>query len=283
MTKKAIDAFLLSCAAGGLSVPTTHWYREKLSKFERRYPGQLPTKPEAIEVFMAGLTCGDETKHGYYRALRAFYHFAAERFGIANPIKAVKPPRRRKKVMRTLAAEDLCLLLSQPLSQRDRALLTLVIDTGLRAGEVANLTWADVTTEAVIVSGKSGEREVPISRRTLEMLLESRDGQVDGHLFIGKRGPLTTEGIYKIVRRAFKRAGLDSRPRSSPHTLRHTFGRQYVLRGGDQFSLQRIMGHADISTTRKYVELDDRDTRHQHQRFTPLKLVERYLTPVESE
>lgn len=273
LTKTAVEAFLLSCSARSLSPRTIGFYSEKLGKFKYRHR-QLPKKPEDIEMFMAGLTCSAETKHGYYRALRAFYRFAADRYGVPNPIDMVKPPRRRKKVMRTLDLNELRALFRQPLSERDQTLLTLLLDTGLRAGEVANLTWDDIQTCILTVRGKSGQREVPISSQTLGMLLASRNGHVDGHIFRGKRGPLTTEGIYKIVRGAFKGAGLDSRPRSSPHTMRHTFGRQYISSGGDLFSLQRIMGHADISTTKKYVELDNRDTIRQHRRFTPLKLIQ---------
>ena len=231
---------------------------------------------------MAGLTCGDETRHGYYRALSAFYHWAAEEFGIANPVDGVRPPKRSKKVMRSLSADQLCLLFDQPLSQRDQALIAFFIDTGARSGEVANLTWPAVGTETVVLTGKSGERDVPISGLTLRLLRALRDGHSDGHVFMGKRGSLTPEGIYKAVRKAFKGAGLDGRPKSSPQTLRPTFAVLLIQLGADEFTLQRILGHSDIRTTKRYVDLDNSHIISQHRKFTPLQLVERYLTPAVS-
>jgi len=58
--------------------------------------------------------------------------------------------------------------------------------------------------------------------------------------------------------------------RTSPHTLRHSFAKAHVLNGGDAFSLQRMLGHADVSTTQKYVDRDLREVRRQHDAFGPL-------------
>jgi site-specific recombinase XerD len=68
------------------------------------------------------------------------------------------------------------------------------------------------------------------------------------------------------VRRVLRRAGIAG----GPHLLRHTFGRLYITAGGDVFSLQRILGHSQIATTRRYVDLDLRDVQNQHAKFSPV-------------
>lgn len=265
-TRTAIQQFLASRKAMGLSPRTITWYRALLEPFSRMN-GRLPEDPGSIEGFLGALNASDETRHGYYRALRAFYRWISRRHALANPIDDIGVPRRRKKTPWSLTMAELGFLLVAPLSARDRTLICLLIDTGIRIGEAMNLVRDDILEETIIVSGKTGEREVPISAETKEQLLSLGESP----LFQGTKGPLTRSGAYRIVHVAMVRAGISAR-KWGPHTLRHTFGRQYILAGGDLVSLQRIMGHSDIKTTRIYAELDLRDVTHQHHRFTPLKI-----------
>jgi integrase/recombinase XerD len=117
----------------------------------------------------------------------------------------------------------------------------------------------------VVVTGKTGRREVPISEATRKALFGLGDGR---YVWATAAGAVSVEGLQVAVRRALGRAGL----RGGPHMLRHTFGRLYVMNGGDIFSLQRIMGHADVATTRRYVEMDLRDVQLQHGRFSPVAM-----------
>lgn len=265
-TRTLICEFLASRKARGLSPKTIAWYRALLEPFSRMCPS-LPQDPGTIEGFLGALNASDETRHGYYRALRAFYRWISRRRGMPNPMDDIGAPRRRKKTPWSLTVAELGFLLAIPLSPRDRALVDLLVDTGVRVTEAVNLVRDDILEETIIVSGKTGEREVPISRETKEQLLSLGESPI----FQGTRGRLTRSGAYRIVHLALKKAGIPAR-KWGPHTLRHTFGRQYIMAGGDLVSLQRILGHSDIKTTRIYVELDLRDVTIQHHRFTPLKL-----------
>ena len=100
-----------------------------------------------------------------------------------------------------------------------------------------------------------------------------------GPLFWGRSGRLTRKGGYLIIRVLFGKAGIIGR-KLGPHTLRHTFGRQYIVNGGDLVSLQRILGHSNIQTTRIYAELDMRDVVRQHHKFSPLRDA---LSPVQGD
>jgi integrase/recombinase XerD len=157
---------------------------------------------------------------------------------------------------------------------RDKALFTLLLDSGIRTTEAATLLQRNIFTETVMVDGKCGEHEVPITEETrrLLMALIAQDGPHKYVFHNPQGGPLSRHTIYKLVRYHMKKVGIDG-PKMGGHRLRHTFGRYYLSTGGDTRSLQEILGHADITTTEKYSSLNMRDIIKKHHQHTPLKLV----------
>jgi integrase/recombinase XerD len=153
---------------------------------------------------------------------------------------------------------------------RDRAILTLIMDNGVRADEVCSLLKHNIRQETVVVHGKTGWREVPISEETRRLLLQIAVTSPDDHVFHGHKGPITRHLIYAIVRRALERAGIKG-PKLGPHRIRHAFGKNFLVQGGDLRSLQQIMGHADIKTTEKYATLNLTDIIKKHRQFSPLR------------
>jgi integrase/recombinase XerD len=148
------------------------------------------------------------------------------------------------------------------LCRRDRVMLALLVDTGVRLGELLSMRWEWIGEETFWVDGKTGRREVPMSGWVRWALLG-----VELPWRSARGGPLTAKGVYLAVRRCLGRAGVR---RGGPHLFRHTFARLYIRGGGDQFSLQRILGHSDVRTTAIYVELEMRDVVAQHRRYSPL-------------
>lgn len=271
-TATAVQSFLYNRQSRNLRPSTINWYKSRLQHFID-FSEELPTEPEPIEQFLVEVVPGeqDEVRHGYYRTVKALYQFICRRYRLANPMDFVDPPSRRKKVMPTLSAEEMLTLLTRARRIRDLAILSLFIDCGPRCGEAASLRWWNIFDDYIKVDGKSGEREIPISEETKQMLLSlvSADGHQD-YIFVGQRGPLTTNGIYKIVRKYMKEAGI-AKPKLGPHRIRHGFGKNFILNGGDTRSLQKIMGHANISTTEIYCELSKEEVVAKHHRFTPLR------------
>lgn len=89
-------------------------------------------------------------------------------------------------------------------------------------------------------------------------------------LFLSDDGlPLTKSGIQQMLRRYGRRAGITG-VRCSPHTFRHTFAKNYILNGGNIFSLQKILGHSSLASVRSYLNLFASDIKRQHQRFSPV-------------
>jgi len=268
-TGVALSNFLAHCRAQNLKLSTITWYGDKLRPFAALYP-RLPLKPEPIESYLADIKGSAHTKHASYRTLKAFYNFVTQRSRKSNPMAKVSAPRCPKIIMPTLEPAELMQLLFHSTSNaRDRALLTLFIDTGARAAEVATLRWQDVSADTITVTGKSSQRVIPISEETRRLLLSLKQ---PGDIFVltGERGPLTRYGIYHIVRRCMRKAGITG-PKLGPHRLRHSFGKAYLVAGGDVRSLQKIMGHANITTTEQYSSLSLTDTIDKHHKFTPLR------------
>jgi integrase/recombinase XerD len=136
---------------------------------------------------------------------------------------------------------------------------------GLRASEAVGLETGDVNLRAGVLRARgkgSKERLVPVgsaAARALGAYLQRGRPQLVGdrleaRLFVNHRGQgLTRQGLYKIVQRHAKAAGLDGK--MSPHTLRHTFATHLLAGGCDLRSLQEMLGHADIATTQLYTHL----------------------------
>jgi integrase/recombinase XerD len=155
---------------------------------------------------------------------------------------------------------------------RDRALLELMYACGLRASEAIALELSDVDLRGFTLRARGrGRRErlVPIGTAAARALATYLGGgrpklvgeRLEPRLFVNHRGTgLTRQGLYKIVRRHARAAGLDGR--MSPHTLRHTFAVHLLAGGCDLRSLQEMLGHADLATTQLYQQLSAERLAH---------------------
>jgi len=268
-TELALREFLDSRISSNLSPRTIEWYEDRLLPFTKSCP-TLPLQPEPIESFLASVRGSDETKRDSFNALRTFFRFISKRHRIPNPMDAINPPRRSKTRMATLEAHELMRLLHCAQDPRDRAILTLIMDNGVRAGEVCSLLKHNIKQETVLVYGKTGWREAPISDETRHLLIQVAATSPDENVFHGHKGPLTRFGIYRIVREHMEKAGIRG-PKLGSHRIRHAFGKNYLMEGGDLRSLQEIMGHTDIKTTQKYASLNLTDIIKKHRKFSPLR------------
>ncbi len=122
------------------------------------------------------------------------------------------------------------------------------------------------------VMGKGAkERIVPVggtARTAIVRYMGQRGaGAPDEPLFLGRRGALDWRGMQQVLKRLKGRAGITGR--CSPHSLRHTFARSYLVNGGDVFSLQRILGHTTLDMVKRYVALADVDLVARHRVASP--------------
>ncbi len=279
-TQQAINEFLNSRQALNLSQESINWYQYKLQRFAQ-VCRKLPKDPRLIESFLAALKPPEATrkyslatKQNQFNALRTFFRFISERYKKRNPMAKMRPPGRDsdEEPPATLEPdEEMRLLNSATSNLRAQAILTLFVDSGIRSGELAGLLRENIKAEMVRVRGKTGVREVPISEETRRLLLSLiADDSKDGYVFHGHKGRLTRHGIYRIVHEHMKRAGIQG-PKLGPCRIRHAFGKNYLVNGGDLRSLQLLMGHKRITTTQKYTALALKDLIEKHHQFTPLR------------
>jgi integrase/recombinase XerD len=217
--------------------------------------------------------------------VRTYFTFLlAEGHVRADPTEQVEMPKTWRKLPGVLSRDDVEKLLEAPeigdrLYWRDKALLEFAYASGVRVSELSGLKLRDVDLEegiAMVFGKGSKERMVPIGRsaqRALDIYIREtrpalarKEGQ--GTVFLNAQGrPLTRMGIWKILRKHVKRAGL--KKRVTPHTLRHCFATHLLEGGADLAAVQEMLGHADISTTQIYTHVDREYLRDVHKRFHP--------------
>lgn len=257
--------FIQDCQHRGLSPETLRSYREVLAKFTKAY-SILPDNPDSILEFIGSFTSGDERRHGVYRVLRTFYGYLVRRYDAVSPIDRIKPPRRLPKEKMALTLEELRNLLEYPdHTTFVRTILYLLADTGIRIGELANLKRVDIGTDNTLrVSGKTGQRIVPVSLEVRYMLLQLKPAS-DGRLF-----PYKPHWWSELVSAAFQKAGV----KGSAHTLRHTF---CTLFRGSDISLMAITGHKSFAMVQNYSHRKLERATEEHSQAGPLARL--YGTP----
>lgn len=273
-TEKAVAAFL--DAKQGLSTRTLEQYQKALGYLELECE-KLPGKPDLLRGLLNKVS-SVWVRHSYWIAWRVFFRWCKAEFRSPDPMDRVEKPKLPEVEMRTLELDELARVWESAESIRDKCVIALALDSGIRASEFGKLRIGDVGSDTVKVWGKGNKQvSVPISPETRQLLqvLIDQDGSrgVDAPLFIGESGkPLTRYGVYLLVRRCMERAGISGSKRGA-HCLRHSLGRHHIASGGDAFTLQRIMRHTKVSTTQKYVNLVMDDVVRAHQEHSPLRKV----------
>jgi site-specific recombinase XerD len=240
----------------------------------RKYVEYLKSRPNEHN----GKPLSSYTVHGHARVIRTFLYWCyAEE--LTDKQRKIAMPRLEKKVIETLTTEQIRAMFAacekeytSELVERDRAILSLLIDTGIRANELCSLTLDNVhldTIDAYIkVHGKGNKwREVGLgkqSRTTLHKYMRryrtaSKENQ---HVFLTRyKAPMTPNGLNQVL---YRLAGWSHvNVRVSAHVWRHTYAIQYLTCGGDLYKLSRLMGHVGIGVTENYVRsLSQREARN---------------------
>src|SRR5271154_69681 len=267
----------------GLSRNTLEAYRSDLLQFgeflDRRELEVMQAGHGAIAAFLSELAAGAGERPPVAAAtlarkvacLRSFYrHLRREGLIEHDPTAELRGPRKTQRLPRVLSREEVAKLLSEPKGTepgalRDRALLEVMYACGLRASEAIGLQASDVDLDEGMLRARgkgSKERVIPIGRPAIAALraYEQRGRpalvghRVQTQLFLNQRGgPLTRQGLYKIIQGHARGAGLEQK--MSPHTLRHSFATHLLAGGCDLRSLQEMLGHADLATTQLYTHL----------------------------
>jgi len=220
----------------------------------------------------------------HIKVLKILFKFMIEEAVITeNPSKKITMIKTDQVVIATFSNNQVTAMLEITKHQmdfpgiRNYALITLLYDTGCRISELLNLKINDIQLEEKIltVRGKGGKRRVvPFEDRSLISLVKYLNKRNklfgrEGVLFLTKFGdPLTLRMTDKIIERIGNKAKVEN-VRLSAHTFRHTFAKNWLMNGGDIFSLQKILGHKTLDMVKNYVNITFRDIQSQHSKFSP--------------
>lgn len=227
------------------------------------------------------------TVENHVRALRAFFSWLhREGYTEEHVLQRLRLPKVPRILIEPLNDVEVAALFSAfdantSAGARDICMITLMLDTGLRANEVITLQAKDVHLEEgyMKVMGKGQkERIVPFGSASQKSLLkylyhfrpEPMHSGI-GNFFLTLEGnPMTYNAFRLVMNRLAKRSGIE---RLHAHLLRHTFAVNYLVNGGDVFSLQQILGHTTLDMVRRYVTLGNNQVMTQHKRFSPVDIM----------
>ena len=204
----------------------------------------------------------------------------------ANPADGLRGPRQDKKLPHFLGVEDMLRLLEAPpadtpLGLRDRAILETLYSAGLRVSELTGLNVEDVDLDRGAGDGaRQGTQGTPGParpagpERSLRRWLDGRAAVLAGlrrppaALFLNKNGTrLTSRSVGRLLEKYLAQAGLD--PRTSPHTLRHSFATHLLDAGADIRSVQELLGHRSLGTTQIYTHVTTHRLQDSYEKAHP--------------
>ncbi len=230
-------------------------------------------QPAELRAFLTERRNEGLGARGIQRALaglRSFYRYL-ERENLADgaAVRAVRSPKLPRTLPRPLSEKDAARAIAEAgeenkpwLAARNAALITLLYGTGLRISEALGLKRGDVPlSESLTVIGKGRkERSVPVLPAVREaadayMKLCPFDSGKQGALFVSRRGnPMSPREAQTLMQNLRGRLGLSAS--ATPHALRHSFATHLLQNGGDLRAVQELLGHASLSTTQKYTEVE---------------------------
>jgi integrase/recombinase XerC len=279
------------------SAYTVKSYREDLTQALAFFHERLGTRdapPDRITTRLLRSYLAWLHEKGYAKAtvarrvasVRSWLRFLCRRGVLTtNPADGLRGPRQDKKLPHFLTEADVTRLVAapsidQPLGLRDRAILETLYSAGLRVGELCSLKTDDLDLgEGIITVRGKGKRERlallgGASVGALRDWLAAREHLLAGlgrnglAVFLNKNGgPLTVRSVGRLLEKYLRLAGLD--PRTTPHTLRHTFATHLLDAGADVRGVQELLGHKNLTTTQIYTHVSTQRLQDSYQKAHP--------------
>ncbi len=292
-SKVIIDRFLDAIwMERGLSENTLDAYRADLLALDQRLKKREVKIVEASKAdlldYISWRVGGGAKPRSTARQLssfRRFYRYLLREGTIAeDPTAEIAMPKIGRALPQSLTEDEVDALLaapnvSEPLGNRDRAMLELLYATGVRVSELINLKMSQMNLNQGVIRiiGKGNrERLIPLGGEAQDWLRDFIDGarieillerQTD-YLFPTRRGDrMTRQAFWHIIKRYAKKAGV--RKKLSPHTIRHAFATHLLNNGADLRVIQLLLGHSDVSTTQIYTHVARERMKELHSQHHP--------------
>ena len=288
----AIDDFLNYCVfEKGLSDKTCESYKYDLKVYKEYLEKNHITsvdkiKTKTIEDYLKYRNETDESLSTIAHNLTVIKNFHSyllrTKIVDCDISENISRPKLRKTIPRAISINDINKLLNielkTPFDYRNKAMMELMYGTGLRVSELISLDVHSIDFQNCVIRivGKgSKERIVPIGEYSLYYLKLYLDKRYEllkkeqcNALFLNNHGKrMTRQGFFKNLKQILKKQGLDSE--IHPHTLRHSFATHLLENGADLRSIQELLGHSDISTTKIYTHVSDNKVKSDYEKYHP--------------
>ena len=268
------EAYIERAYAKDLAERTIQWYERHSAGFRDWCTSEGITLTAQLRsshldeylIFCRASGLAPHTVHGAAQVAKSMARLGYRTGTIATEIsRGFELPKVPELLIATFSDEQLRALFGAVDQRRwtgirDRAILILLLDTLARVSELTGLNLEDVNLDerSLLVMGKGRrQRELPfgqVAAKALRAYMRAVDEHRPGDPFLisrtGRR--LDREGVASAMRAYARRAGIRG-VRSSPHTLRHTGAKRFILSGGDVFTLQKLLGHRSLAMVRRYV------------------------------
>ncbi len=294
--KTVYSEFLFDCEVKHFTQKTMKGYRNNLSRFfnylEDKYDIQDIEEITARQIkdfFRELWQNGRKVTYtnGLLKTFRAFFKYALQEEYISiNPCSKVPWGKEELVLIKTFSDNEVKRMLdvfngNDYMSVRNKAIIAMLIDTGIRNNELCELKYDDVYNGYIKIFGKgSKERLVGVSpylQKCIIKYVNMRNSyflhqNADDFFFLSRSGrKLTVEAVERLVSKAGKLADVDTTIRCSPHTLRHYFAQAQLRNNLDVYSLARLMGHNNIKITQRYLQsLQDKDVIERGIKSSPI-------------
>lgn len=310
---QCLEGYKISCFSDGFSPVTVRGYLSGIGSMLqylndpdvstvtlddlKRYMLYLRTEYKPRRKSGSQAPLASASLHRHWKAIRSFFKWAHAELNIPRPDLELKMPLYTNREIIPFTEDEIRAMIAacaygkpvddgkrkpykyrRPTADRDRALLMLLLDTGVRSGECARLKIQDVNLETGEVAvlpyhvRKTRPRTVFIGKITRKLIwkyLATRpDKRPDDPLFVTLQNyPMNQESIKRVIYTLSAQARVNN---AHPHRFRHTFAIQFLRNGGDVFTLQRLLGHATLEMVKHYLALADTDSATAHQKASPV-------------
>jgi site-specific recombinase XerD len=269
---------------------------QKLEAFVAEDPAVTAITPADIREFLNSLDgLSPKSVLNHHIALSAFWTWAVdESVAERHVVRVVRPPMPDRREITPYTESDLKAMLqacdrtrgyvrpgaarygnARPTAVRDRAIITLLVDTGIRAAELCELRiyQADLRNHRITVMGKGRKkRMIPICARTAQLPwrygVERDEERKAAPILVNRYGPPWERNtLRRLLQRIGDRAGVHGTNR---HRFRHKFAIQFLRNGGNVYAFQRMLGHSTLEMVKRYLDSVQGDLERSHQDASPV-------------
>ena len=274
-----IREFLFDCKIRELSELSVHNYEKQLHKFRHFVKEKFgivkfeELKPIHVKEYISYLQdkgCKPSYINDLLKSVKCMSSYAfKEGYSDTLLTEKVKNVKEPKVLIHTFSKKEVALMIkyysdNDYISLRNKLILMIFFDTGIRRAELINMKLDQVQENCFIIYGKGRKERVvpknPMVGKWLAKYMNARKKyfstrQAEDNLFLSKNGkPLTGEAISVFMKEAAEAVGINPKVRVSPHTCRHTFAQMQLKNGLDLYSLSRLLGHESVTITQRYLE-----------------------------